>query len=205
MNTTRERLLDVSAGLFQRQGIAGTGIKQIVTEAHAQFSSLYHHFPGGKEQLAAEAILRSGRTFGLLIPTYFDPAPDVVAAVTGFFDGAAQHLLDTDFADACPIATVALEISSSNEQLRQACATVFGEWISAVEERLVPLVDDVAGAHELAVAAVVALEGAFVLARVLRSTQPLTVARDLLMAKMAEVLEPRRPDEGRPPIVSSGC
>src|SRR5213079_2594864 len=99
-----------------------TGVKQIVTAAQAPFGSLYHFFPGGKEQLGAEAIRTSGRLYELLIPVVFDPAPDLPTAVRAFFAGAAAHLVETDYEDACPIATVALEISSSSEIMREACA-----------------------------------------------------------------------------------
>ncbi len=61
MSDTRDRLVQVSAALLQRQGLTGTGIKQILAEAHAPFSSLYHHFPGGKDELAAAAIGDVGR------------------------------------------------------------------------------------------------------------------------------------------------
>ena len=60
MNDTRDRLVQASAALLQRQGLTGTGIKQILAEAGAPFSSLYHHFPGGKDELAAAAIRRVG-------------------------------------------------------------------------------------------------------------------------------------------------
>ena len=75
--TTRERIVDVSADLMRRQGYAATGVKQIVTAAQAPFGSLYHHFPGGKEQLGAEAIRASGALYEQLIPAVFDPAPDL--------------------------------------------------------------------------------------------------------------------------------
>jgi AcrR family transcriptional regulator len=184
MNDTKERLLNVSAELFQRQGLVGTGIKQILSEAHAPFSSLYHHFPGGKEQLAAEAVLRSGRLYGQLGPAIFDPAPDPVTAVREFFDGAAQHLVDTDYADACPIATVALETSSSSEPIRQACATVFDEWIIAGTHRFAGAGIDPATARSLAITMVGSLEGAFVLARALRSVEPMSAARDAVAAAL---------------------
>ena len=48
-----------------------------------------------------------------------------------FFAGAAEHLVDTDYADACPIATIALEVSSTSEPMRLACADVFESWIAA--------------------------------------------------------------------------
>ena len=56
MTDTRTRLIDAGAELFSRQGYAATGVKQIVEAARAPFGSVYHHFPGGKEQLTAEAV-----------------------------------------------------------------------------------------------------------------------------------------------------
>src|ERR1700728_4574700 len=130
MSGTRDRIVEASAELMRRQAYAATGVKQIVTAARAPFGSLYHFFPGGKEQLGAEAIRTSGAIYELLIPAVFDPAPDLVTAIRAFFAGAAQHVRDTDYADACPIATVALEVSSSSESMRVACAEVFESWLS---------------------------------------------------------------------------
>jgi AcrR family transcriptional regulator len=48
---TRARLLEAAAQLFREQGYAATGLKQITAEAEAPWGSLYHFFPGGKEQL----------------------------------------------------------------------------------------------------------------------------------------------------------
>jgi AcrR family transcriptional regulator len=45
--SSRDRLLTAGTHLIARQGLAATGIKQILDQADAQFSSLYHHFPGG--------------------------------------------------------------------------------------------------------------------------------------------------------------
>src|SRR3954454_18800493 len=111
---TRERIVQRSSELFRRQGFAGTGVKQIVAEASAPFGSLYHFFPGGKEQLGEEVIRASGAFYLQLWHAIADPAPDPVAAVEAFFAGAAQTLVDTDYADACPIATIALEVASKH-------------------------------------------------------------------------------------------
>src|SRR5436309_11199475 len=108
---TKDRIVEASAELFRRQGYSGTGIKQILTEASAPFGSLYHHFPGGKEELGAETIRRSGRLYGLLVGSFMGPDVDLAEGIETAFAGAAQTLIDTDYADACPIATVALEVS----------------------------------------------------------------------------------------------
>ena len=176
MAPTKDRIVTTSAELFRRQGYTGTGLKQIVAEARAPFGSIYHFFPGGKEQLGAETIRWSGALYGQLLPAVFDPAPDPVTAVRDFFAGAAAHLEESDYADACPIATVALEVSSSSEPLREACADVFEGWIVSATDRLAGEGIGEGRARELAIGMIAALEGAFVLARALRSTEPLFVA-----------------------------
>ncbi len=179
MSSTRDRILTTSAELFRRQGYAATGVKQIVTEAQAPFGSLYHFFPGGKEQLGAEAILVSGRLYELLIPAIFDPAPDLPSAVRAFFAGAGAHLEETDYADACPIATIALEVSSASEPLREACATVFERWIAAGCERFEAGGLTSERGREMTITMLCALEGAFILARAQRTTEPLAIAGEL--------------------------
>jgi len=177
---TKDRIITTSAELFRRQGYNATGIKQIVDEARAPFGSIYHFFPGGKEQLGAETIRWSGAMYGALVPAIFDPAPDVVTAVRTFFAGAAADLAASGYADACPIATVALEVASVSEPLREACADVFDGWLASATERLTGAGIAAPRARELAIGMVAALEGAFVLARAQRSTEPLAVAGELM-------------------------
>jgi AcrR family transcriptional regulator len=176
VTTTKDRILDASAELFGRQGYAGTGVKQIVAAANAPFGSLYHFFPGGKEQLGAEVIRWSGAIYLQLLDAVFDPAPDVVTAVRDFFAGAAGTLRETDYADACPIATVALEVASTSEPLRQATADVFESWTGAAAARLAQGGVPRDQARELAVTFLALLEGAFILSRASRSTKPVEIA-----------------------------
>jgi AcrR family transcriptional regulator len=174
--STRDRILDVSRGLFARRGYAGTGIKQILAEADAAYASLYHFFPGGKDQLAAEAIRTSGAMYQDLVEGVLDAAPGLLAGIGDCFAGAAETLRATGYADACPIATVALEVASTDEALRQATADVFASWITALTERIMLAGVDEAAATGLAISAIALLEGAFVLSRALRSTEPMTAA-----------------------------
>jgi AcrR family transcriptional regulator len=185
---TRERIVTSSAELFRRQGYTGTGMKQIVAEARAPFGSVYHFFPGGKEQLGAEVVRWSGEMYGLLLPAIFDPAPDVVTAVRTFFTLAGEDLRASGWADACPIATVALEVSSSSEEMREACADVFDGWITAGTARFRDAGATEEQARELAIGMIAALEGAFVLARAQRSTEALDAAGALVAAQVAAAI-----------------
>ena len=188
---TRERIIDVSAELLRRQGYAGTGVKQIVAAAKAPFGSIYHHFPGGKEELGAAAIRRSGALYELLIPAVFDPAPDLVSAVRLFFEGAAAHLEESEYEDACPIATVALEVSSTSDTMREACADVFESWVAAGLPRFTAAGLDEATSRELVIGMIAALEGAFVLARATQSIEALGVAGDLCAEATQRALDAR--------------
>jgi AcrR family transcriptional regulator len=176
MRDTRERLVQVSAALLQRQGLTGTGIKQILAEAGAPYSSLYHYFPGGKDELAAAAIRVSGAQFQALVEAVWDQAPDTISGVAAVFDGAAETLESTDFAVACPIATVALEVASTNEQLRVATAEVFDSWIDAGATRFEAEGIAPTDARALAFTLVALLEGAFILSQSMKSTEPVHAA-----------------------------
>jgi AcrR family transcriptional regulator len=185
---TKDRILETSGELFRRQGYMATGIKQIVEAAGAPFGSIYHFFPGGKEELGAETIRRSGALYGLLFVEYVGPEVDLVEGVRAFFAGAAETLRESDFADACPIATVALEVSSTNEELREACAEVFNLWIEGGVARFVKAGIEKKEARALVLEMLAGLEGAFVLSRALRSTEPVERAGEAAAASIERAL-----------------
>lgn len=176
MATSRERIIDTTAGLFRRYGYTGTGLKQIVADANAPFGSVYHFFPGGKAQLGEEVVRRSGHMYMEIVMGVFDAAPDVVSGVADVFAGAADVLRQTDYVDACPIATVALEVASTNEVLRCATADVFETWIAAATDRLAAAGVAPQEARTMAIAIIELLEGGFVLSRAARSTEALDAA-----------------------------
>ncbi|HEY1356598.1 MAG TPA: TetR/AcrR family transcriptional regulator, partial [Solirubrobacterales bacterium] len=97
----------------------------------------------------------------------------------------AATLVETDYADACPIATVALEVSSVNEELRGACADVFDLWIEGGTARFVEAGIPRERARSLVIQMIAALEGAFVLSRALRSTEPLEATGEAVAAAIA--------------------
>jgi AcrR family transcriptional regulator len=183
--TTRDRILYATAELLRRQGYAGTGLKQIVTEARAPFGSLYHHFPGGKQQLAREVIHVAGAFFQSHVSAVYDAESTPEAAIRAVFEGAADTLLATDFQDACPIATIALDVASTNDDLRRATAEVFAQWTDALAERL--------GDRDTALMVLAALEGAFILCRAGRTVEPLLATGDLVAtAVRSGAARPRR-------------
>ena len=202
MVTTRDRIVTATGELFRRHGYNGTSLKQVTVAARAPFGSLYHSFPGGKEELGEAVILTSGRAYGELFEAIYDQAAGPVEAVTDFFEGAAQVLVETDYVDACPIGTVALEVASTNDRLRRATATVFAGWERLAVDRLVAAGVAPDEAEELATTLVVAIEGGFMLSRAARSPEPMRRAgrmmRRLVEAALATAAAPPAPTPASP-------
>ena len=173
---TRTRLLEASAELFRRHGYAGTGVKAILTAADAPYGSLYHFFPGGKEELGVAALDAGGSFFRLLVESIYPEGCDVVEATRSFFEGAAAVVLMTDYADACPVATVALEVANTSEPMRAAAGHAFDSWVVAPRQRFREAGIASVRADELATELLCLVEGAFLLARTKRSTDPIAIA-----------------------------
>jgi AcrR family transcriptional regulator len=188
---TRDRIQDSAAALFRRQGYAGTGLKQIAADSAAPFGSIYHFFPGGKQQLAEHTIRTTGPQYMHAVLGLLDSVADPLDSLDNAFRAAATDLADTGYADACPIATLALEVASTNETLRAATAEVFDEWTAALTTWFGRWVPDPATARSLAGSLIMLLEGAFLLSRAGREPGPLhTAGRAVVELTRAAIQDP---------------
>ncbi|WP_224222403.1 LmrA/YxaF family transcription factor [Streptomyces olivaceus] len=121
-------------------------------------------------------IRTSGTAYGRMVLVLLDSVSDPVESVVHAFEAAADDLEAADYADACPIGTVALEVASSNEVLRIATAEVFEEWVGAATRWFGHGVAEPKAAQSLAYSMVMVLEGAFMPSRAARDPEPLRVA-----------------------------
>ncbi|WP_436493530.1 TetR/AcrR family transcriptional regulator [Actinokineospora sp. HUAS TT18] len=165
---TRERTLRTAATLFRTQGYHGTGLNQILAEGGLPKGSLYFHFPGGKEQLAAEAVTLAAGELCDWVRTTLAAAPDPASGLDAVIAGLAEHLAASDFQRGCPIGTVAPD---GGDVVRAACATAFASWHAVTRDFLVH--HGVPHADALATTVLAALEGAQLLARTTHDTAPL--------------------------------
>ncbi len=174
--STRESIVTATAELMRHRGYAGVGMKDIAEASGAPIGSLYHHFRGGKVQIAREALTNAGYAYGLLIPAVVDGYTDLGAAIEGVFAQAAEDMAHTGFANMCPVASVAGEIADTVEELRVATRDVFVGWIEGGAAYFASRGLDETLGRQIAFALVGALEGAFLLARAMRDTEPLLAA-----------------------------
>jgi AcrR family transcriptional regulator len=186
---TRARLVESAAALFKRYGYAATGVKAVLAAAGAPYGSLYHFFPGGKEQLGIAAVAHNGALGRARIDSEFPLGTDVVEAAAAAFVAAAAEVEATGYTDACPIALVALEVASSDEPMRMAAASAFESWLEVLEQRLTAAGIRSDRARDLAVELFCLMEGARLLALTTRSSAPLHIvgraAADAVAAGLA--------------------
>ncbi|BBY77742.1 putative transcriptional regulator, TetR family protein [Mycolicibacterium parafortuitum] len=171
--STRESIVTAAAELMRRKGYAGVSMKDLAEAAGAPIGSLYHHFRGGKVQIAREALTNAGLAYGLLIPTVVDGYTDLGAAIDGVFTQAARDMADTGFANMCPVVSVAGEVADTVEELRSATRDIFTAWIDGGAAYFTSRGLDEPLARQVTTALIAGLEGAFLLARAIRDTAPL--------------------------------
>jgi AcrR family transcriptional regulator len=163
----RARMVRSAAYLFRERGFSGTAFRDVIAHSGAPRGSIYHHFPGGKEQLAEEAVRYAGDYLGagLRAATRDD---DPVAAVRSFLAWWRRVLVRSDFKAGCPIVAVTVE-----SRLTDAAANAFRRWQDALAAGLVSAGATPARAARLATLIVAAVEGATILCRAHRSLAPL--------------------------------
>jgi len=179
---TDERIVVATAELLRRQGYAATGVKQIVEASDAPIGSIYHHFAGGKRDVAAAALRQSGAAYGELITTVLAPYDDVVEGVSAAFAAAAETISENDWLNMCPVGTVAGEVADAEPALREVAAEVIDSWIDRGTTLFVARGLPEPDARSLIQAVVAALEGAFIIARTQRSVEPLLAAGQAMSA-----------------------
>ncbi len=189
MSTKRDEIIESTCQLMELQGYHATGLNQILLESGAPKGSLYYYFPDGKEELAIEALERSGRMIAERIAMTMDESDDAVTAVTTFIRRLATFVEASGFRQGGPITAVALEVASTNDHLREACNSAYVDW----QQLFVAKLDAAYGqprAQQLATLIIAALEGGIILSRTAQSVQPLLDVADgietlLLCAKDA--------------------
>lgn len=175
-SATRTRLVESALALFSRNGYAATGVKAILADAKTPYGSLYHWFPGGKRELGVAAVQHGGSRYRGLFESRYPSDLNVVEATEAAFVEAADMLEATDFADACPLATIALEVANTDEPMRLAAAEAFESWLEVFEQRFLTAGMSAERAREVAVNVFCLLEGAALLSRTTKSPGPMHIA-----------------------------
>jgi AcrR family transcriptional regulator len=189
-SSPRERMIRSAAQLFRERGVDGTSFADVLEHSGAPRGSIYHHFPGGKAQLAEEATRYAGDFIAAgLASALADDDP--VAAIRGFTSYWIELVRAADYGAGCPVVAAAVE----GERLpgaRDAAGAAFARWeellTDAFSRRGLPR----DRARATATLVIAATEGAIVLARAQRSTEPLERVAGEVERLVADLVPPRK-------------
>ncbi|MGW6916440.1 TetR/AcrR family transcriptional regulator [Kitasatospora sp. NPDC054939] len=173
---TRARLIAGTRALIEAQGYFGTGLNQVLAESGAPRGSLYFHFPAGKDQMVTAALLQAGQEIEELLKSLAGEGLSAAVIARRLMDLFADRLEESQFAKGCPIATVALEVAGSNEELRRVCAGIYENWQQVITDRLIAEGGSPESAEGASGRALAQMQGALLLAQVHRSHTPLEQA-----------------------------
>lgn len=173
---SRAALLDSAALLFRRQGYAATGVNQILEAADVKAGSLYHHFPAGKQELAAAVVDAVGSGIERRLRGILESDLAIADIVDAWIDLMSAGL-SSDQRDGCPIEPIATESVNASPQVRDASARAFDGWCSAVADRLRADGWPNEDANQTALAVIALLEGALILSRIHGDTAALNAAK----------------------------
>lgn len=179
--SSRAGFVSATAALLRRQGYYGTGVNEIVIRSGAPKGSLYFHFPGGKEELAAAAMAHSGEQLRSAIAGVLAPEVPLGKALRRLVDSLAADLERSEYRNGCPIATATLEAATASESIRVTADDVFTSWLDVLTERFVTSGLDPQTASRRATLVLSAIEGALILARARRDIEPLAAIQDELV------------------------
>lgn len=173
----KDTMVDGAMDLLARRGLQATSFSEVLAATGAPRGSLYHHFPGGKDQLVAAAVERAGAILtGALEPVAGQPAAAVVARFLAIWRAVLTR-------SACEsgCAVLAVTVAADAPALLEVARTVLRSW----QERLAALLEQggmaAPQARAFALMLIASAEGAVVLARAERSLEPFeTVAAQLI-------------------------
>ncbi len=173
-SNARQQLVETAARLFQSRGFHGTGLSLILEESGAPKGSFYHHFPGGKDELAVAAMQWSSLEIEDFIETAFKDAKTFQAGAKAFGVRLADWFEKSGFSEGCPVASVLLETAPESDDLRREALAIFDLWIGALESQARRLGYN--HSRKTAEALMMGLEGAWLLARARQSRKPFEIA-----------------------------
>jgi len=181
-------MLEAATRLFHLKGYHATGVSQILKESGAPKGSLYYYFPGGKEQLAAEAIQLSGQIIADDIRTHLHTYEDPVEALQRLVQFIAKQFGQIDGLielRTVPLGLLAAETAQVNQHLRRTCEETFGMWEKLYLGKLLQCGYSEERARTISTSMIALIEGGVTLSLTRNSNEPLLQVQEMIPALLS--------------------
>jgi AcrR family transcriptional regulator len=185
---SREQIVAGAADMIRRRGLNATSIREVAKHAGTPLGSTYHYFPGGKNQLATEAVRWAADTVSGVLAAKLRKGP--VDGLKAFFALWRKIVIETGYQAGCPVLAVSIDETAAGEAL-EAAAEAFRAWATQLAGALQEHGVEEAHAKRLAHLTVAAAEGAVAMCRAQRDIQPLDDVAAELTALVRAAIEAR--------------
>lgn len=182
VHPTRLRVLQVATRLFQQRGYHAVGLAEILLLSETPKGSLYHHFPGGKPELAEACIVRMCATSLAALDQAAESGMDIIAFLRKLATESAIWMERTDWRDGSLLAVIGQEQGSDNGPLGDAVRIAYQRIEMRLAKWLMLEGIAVARARDIAATIIASHEGAMLLARCRRDSAPVRLVTDMLCA-----------------------
>ena len=182
----RQDAIDTAVRLFRTQGYSATGLSQLLEESGAPKGSFYFHFPGGKEQLALEALQVFGEEIRSRIArraANVEPG-DEASFIRALFEATARELEQSHFTAGCIAANFSGELSCCNRTIADAVSAVVTGWIEAIADGVAARFPTRQAAFDYAMTVMSSLSGLRTMARARHSAAMHAALAETLVAAL---------------------
>jgi TetR/AcrR family transcriptional regulator, lmrAB and yxaGH operons repressor len=169
----KDSLVRTAMRLFRQQGYASTGLQQVLGESGAPKGSLYHYFPGGKEELGEASVRLAAKLIAEMLSEHAARHKSSAAFVKAYCSTMAKWMEESDFRSGCPIATTMLETAPQSPELTRAGVEALDQWITVIAAVFAADGTSMSKARTKAQTLIAAMEGALLVARVRQSSRPI--------------------------------
>jgi TetR/AcrR family transcriptional regulator, lmrAB and yxaGH operons repressor len=163
-------MIQAASELFGQRGYHATAFSDVIQESGAPRGSIYFHFPGGKQELARAAIALAGDEIDETVAQA--QADDPGSLIRALAETMVQRLEGSEYKHGCSIATMVLELAPYDEELSVEFDKVFARWRAALVGRFEAWGIAPESGVLLADLVMSAFEGALILSRAARSSEP---------------------------------
>jgi TetR/AcrR family transcriptional regulator, lmrAB and yxaGH operons repressor len=170
----RALLLKGARQLLAEKGYAGMELRDVAERGKAPRGSIYHHFPGGKRQLAIEAAQLEGEEIRALIERSLEDR-GLRGTLERFGEIFRRRVVNHPERIGCPVAAAALA-RPEDPELAAAATASFQSWERPIAAALLDEGVSRVDAETFAGLVVSTVEGALIRARAAGSTEPLDSA-----------------------------
>lgn len=175
----RADAIPLLAEAFREFGFEGASLSRLCARTGLGKGSLYHFFPGGKEEMAAAVLASVEQWFTqhIFLPLETQPPEQAIAgmieAVEDYFQSGRRICLVGAFA-----------LDGTRDHFAPALSRYFTHWHKALAAALHRVGLPLAAAESRSLEALVTIQGALVLSRALASEHPFRTAMEGLRQRL---------------------